>query len=75
MENYYRTKDLGEASALMAKGQRLINLERKDGICWFLFEDKQKCEKLSNNFFFGELLVNARDYQDAMTRLKNRIFA
>lgn len=71
----YRTRDLAESAALIVQHQRLIQVEREGRICWFLFENKETCEQISNQFFFGELSVNARDYQEAIARLKNRIFA
>jgi len=76
MENeYYKTKDLGEAGVLIIKKQKLIKINREGLICWFVFSDKPECEKLSNLFFFGELLVNAKDYHQILSVLKNRIFS
>lgn len=76
MNNFteYKTKDLAEASALVTKGQEIINIERNGGICHFVFSDNETCKELSNKFFFGDLQVNARGYYEAMNRLKNRIF-
>lgn len=71
----YKTRDLAEAAALLVSQQRLIQIQRVGKICWFLFTDKEKCSQISNEYFFGSLLVNAREYQQAMARLKNRIFA
>lgn len=71
----YKTKDLSEAAALIVKKLPLISIEREYTICWFVFENKKECQLVSNQFFFSELLVNAREYQEAMARLKNRIFA
>jgi len=75
MENIYKTKDLAEAGALIIKKLQLIEIEREGKICWFLFSNKQECEKLSNQFFFGEFLVNALEYHETLNRLKNRIFS
>lgn len=75
MEDDYKTKDLGEAAALIVKKQRFIRIDREGRICWFVFENKQECERLSSDFFFGELLVNARELQEAIKRLKHRIFS
>jgi len=75
MEDDYKTKDLGEAAALIVKKQRFIRIDREGRICWFVFENKQECEMLSSDFFFGELLVNARELQEAIKRLKHRIFS
>lgn len=71
----YKTKDLAEAGALIIMEQKLIRIEREDRICWFVFTDVKKCQELSSEFFFGELLVNARVYYEALNRLKNRIFS
>ena len=75
MNDLYRTRDLSEAAALFINKQHLIKIERVRKICWFIFENKQECEQISHEFFFGELMVNAREYHQAMTHLKNRIFA
>jgi len=74
MENY-KTKDLGEASALLTMRRILVDIEREGKICWFVFTDKKRCEEISRQFFFDTLLVNAREYYDSMGRLKNRIFS
>jgi len=71
----YKTKDLAEASMLIVKRQKLISVEREGRICWFVFSDKRECEQLSNDYYFGEILVSARDFHEAMSRLKGRIFS
>ena len=75
MTTEYSTKDLGEAGALIVKKQKLIRMDREGKTCWFVFENKEECEKLSSDIFFGELQVNAREYYEALGRLKNRIFS
>ncbi len=71
----YKTKDLGESAALIIKNMKLVQIDREGRICWFVFESKVECKKLSSEFFFGELLVNAREYYEVITRLKHRIFS
>lgn len=71
----YQTKDLAEAAMLLTMRRTLIDMRRDGNTCWFIFTDKKRCEELSRQFFFDTLLVNARDYYDSMSRLKNRIFA
>lgn len=75
LENVYSTKDLAEASLLLVKNQKLIRLDRQGKIVFFVFEDRKSCENLSNQFWFGECLVNAKSYYEAIQTLKNRIFA
>lgn len=73
--NQYKTKDLAEAAALIVEGLVLSTIERQGNTCWFIFEDDDECRQLSQKFFFGGLLVDARQYYEAMGRLKNRIFS
>jgi len=73
--NDYSTKDLAEAALLLVKKQKLLRLERQGKVCFFVFANKEACENLSSQFWFGECLVNAKTYYEAMLTLKNRIFA
>ena len=71
----YKTRHLAEAAALIVMGLKFIRMEREGAICWFAFDDNAKCSSVSNDFFFGSLLVNAREYHDAMSLLKNRVYS
>lgn len=76
MENrYYKTKELYEAAALIVSNQRLVDIEKRGKICIFVFVYSETVFQISNEYFFGTLMVNARNYHEAITRLKNRIFA
>ncbi len=72
--NTYSTRDIAEASALLARGQKLIAVNKVDSVCYFNFKDAQVCKQTSNEYFFGELLVNARLFHESFIRLKNKIF-
>lgn len=74
-QDNYKTKDLPESAALVYKNRQLLRIERQGKICWFVFDNKEECEKLSNDFFFGEFIVNAREYYEIVIRLKHRIFS
>lgn len=74
MENYYRTKDLSEASLLYASGKKFIQLEENNGRFYFIFEDESSCEELSNSFWRKEAVVNAKEFSDAIRTLKDLIF-
>lgn len=75
MDDVYKTKDLSESAALLISKQHLVEIKREGKVCWFLFEDSTKCMAISNDFFFGKFMVNAREYYQMITNLKNRIFA
>lgn len=70
----YFTKDLGEAAALVAEGVRLLHLEKDSSFCWFVFERKNS-EIVSNKYWSGNLLVDAKKYNDSLRTLKDRLFA
>lgn len=72
---YFKTKDLSISAALLLNGIELIKIDREEKVCWFTFRDTNKCESLSKEYLFGKLLVNARDYDEAVKRLKNIIFS
>ena len=74
-EDVYSTRDLAESSLLLVKNQKLLRLEREGKTVYFVFAGEANCEKLSNQFWFGECPVNAKTYYEAIQTLKNRIFA
>lgn len=71
----YRTKDLGEAAALSCSSTKLLRLEKEDNFFWFIFSNNDTCQKLSNNYWSGDLRVSAKEYSDALRSLKDRLFA
>ena len=74
MENYYRTKDLYEASAIYSSEKKLLRLEKEERFYWFIFEGSE-CVKLADKYWTGEMNINAKAYADAIRSLKDRIFA
>jgi len=75
----YQTKDLYESAYLYAKGVPLTDLNWIGDKCFFVFQNtetsgKSLCEQLSQQFWFGECLISAKSYYQAITTLKNRIF-
>lgn len=75
MINIFKTKDLSEGALLLVKGQKLIQLERVGKTVYFVFTDKESCEQLSNQYWFGGCLVNAKSYFESIQTLKKRIFS
>ncbi len=73
--NTYKTRDLNEASVLLTLKRPLIDIKREVNICWFVFEGKERCQQISQQYFFVTLLVNARDLVESQQILKNRIFS
>lgn len=71
----YKTKDLAEASFLLAKGKSLQRIEREGRICWFIFPNELECKQLADLFWFGDSTVNGKSFYEAIQTLKNRIFS
>lgn len=71
----YKTKDLAEASFLLAKGKTLQRIEREGKICWFIFLNELECKQLTDLFWFGDSTVNGKSFYEAIQTLKNRIFS
>lgn len=74
MNEHYKTKDLAEAGFLFTKNQKLISINREGRTCWFVFENKNECERLSHQFFFEDALIPSKSFYEAIQTLKNRIF-
>jgi len=70
----YKTKDLGEAGALVTKNVKLLRLENHGEFYWFVFENTGT-EKIANDYWNGDLLVPAKLYNDSLRSLKDRLFA
>jgi hypothetical protein len=66
--NIYKTRDIAEAAALLTCKQRLIKIDKLGNTCIFNFFCLEECEKISNDFYFGTLMVNARTF---MKYIKN----
>lgn len=71
----YFTKDLSEAAAIFCKNAKLLRLKQEQNFYWFVFQDKQLCEQLSNSYWAGELQVSAKTYADSLKSLKERVFS
>jgi hypothetical protein len=72
----YTTTDLGSAAALLAAGFALLKLDRetKPGRAFFVFEDSPKLQAALNNYWSGELMVDAKAYFESSKWLKSRIY-
>lgn len=73
--NLFYTKDLSEAAAMLCKKVILLRLEQEQNFYWFVFQDKEFCEQLSNAYWTGELQVSAKVYADSLKSLKERVFS
>jgi hypothetical protein len=71
----FETKDLYFAGLLCARNESDFYGLRKDGkIFWFLFHNKNECEKLQQLYFIRKAEVDARTYSDAIRMLKDSMY-
>lgn len=74
-EKIFSTKDLPLASLCYAKGERLLEVKREGRVCWFIFENQNKCSELQKKYFSKSIEVNAKEYSDAIRTLKDLVFS
>jgi len=53
---------------------KLLKLEKEDDFYWFVFEDKEKAEILSNQYWMREGEVIPKEYAEAIRTLKDLLF-
>lgn len=69
----YNTRDLYEAAALHASGEKLEGLETGKRPYIFVFSDYEVCKKKALEYINNELAVLAKDYAASIKLLKNRV--
>lgn len=73
---HYKTKDIGEAAALLTQGIELLPLEYDpEGFYWFVFDKGEYAQSVAHTYWFGNLMQNVKRYNEAFSRLKDRVFA
>jgi len=73
MYDEYVTKDLGISAMLIASGHLMQRMFWKDRIAFFVFNDNDTCNRLSHLFLFGQVMVSAKAYYEAIKTLKIEI--
>lgn len=74
MEPQYKTKDLGEASALITQGLKLVKLEHNEGGYYlFVFDDVKLAEAVAHTYWFGNLVQNVKRYNESLQNLKDMV--
>lgn len=70
----YKTKDIGVSAMLLTLGIPLVKVNRSNETVFFEFSQDDKCKELSNQYWFGNCLVNAKDFHQNLGVLKGQIF-
>jgi hypothetical protein len=72
-ENDFRTRDLYRASFLMARGLKLIRVEKTGSIATFIFENKDRIDEMVTSFYNNSEQVDANKLICAIRDLKSLV--
>jgi len=75
VNDVFRTRDLYEASAIYAWGEKEFILEPSEEFYWFIFKNGKTCQKLSEVYWAEKGSLPPKKYVDAIQTLKDRLFA
>jgi len=71
----FRTKDIYEASALIAAKARFLHLSPDKHFYWFVFESAPACRQISDSYWRNDLKVLAKDLMEAFRTLKDLVYS
>jgi hypothetical protein len=72
----FTTTDLGLASSLLTIGFPIVSLDKSDPErCKFIFTKCSKLEKHADNYWYGNLKLNAKDLFNNQRSIKSRIYS
>lgn len=74
-EKTHKTKDIFEASYIHSQNVKLQSLEPDIRYSWFVFEDKEKCERLSNDYWSENAEGNIKHFVNSYKTLKDLVFS
>lgn len=71
----YKTRDLYLAAFLITVGVEFVNakLDYSGGFSWFIFNNPSECERLENEFAFGEAIGDTRKFSQSLRFLKKKV--
>jgi len=75
MLDLYKTRDLGVASFIIAKGNEVHHIEREERLTHFVFDNEAKCRDLEREYKFSGGKIEAKKFYDAIREAKRLIFA
>lgn len=75
MDNQCSVKDLYLAAYLFNEGQKLVDVNRQNNICWFVFDNKIKCDELMRGYWQNEASSKIKSYVESLRTLKDIIYS
>lgn len=71
----YKTKDIFEASWLHSQNMPLSKLVPDSRYFWFVFNEGEKCENLSTDYWSQKAIGNIKNYVNSYKTLKDMVFS
>jgi hypothetical protein len=74
-DSHFASRDLYLCSLLFAKGYQLISVDfdSNGAFYWFIFDQKEKCEKEEQAFLKNQVSVKAKDFSEAIKFMKRKV--
>ncbi len=72
-QNLYQTKDSENAVILYSMRQVLDSSFWENGSCYFVFENRDQCEKILTDYLNDKIVISAKSLMDAYKTIKNLI--
>ncbi len=71
-----QTTDLALAAALQAAGVKLVSVDKTNRRrAVFVYQNSHDVQQLINNFWSGDLLLDARTYFESIKKIKDRLYS
>lgn len=71
---FFDTKDKVTASILYATGQALDSHWFERNVCFFRFENKDKCEQIMMDYFNNKLVFNIKVFVEALNTISSILY-
>jgi len=72
-QDLYQTKDTETAIILYSMKQVLGSVSWENGSCFFIFENKDACERILADYLNDKIKISAKSLMDAARTIKNII--
>lgn len=70
----FETRDTALAAALKVSGMKLIKLRFKGPVAFFIFDQRERCEQLADDYWTDKLQVPAKPLIISLRELKQMIY-
>lgn len=72
-QDLYHTKDSETAAILYSSKQILDSTYWENGSCFFVFQDKKRCEEIISDYLNDKITVGAKSLIEAIRTIRNLV--